>query len=75
MTALEFINQNIGARVRISGAGDLAMNGELKPLILGKAEVTLVRLTKKGMAMVVDSQGKSFMVPPRNLELCQNPET
>lgn len=71
MTNHEFIKQNIGNKVFVTGAGDLAFNSELRKIISpknGKKTVlTLIQLTKGGMALLEDSEGKFYKVPPRNV--------
>lgn len=49
---------------RVSGRGDLAFDGELRPLI-GK-DVEFTRLTKSGLAYV-RFEGKMYSIPQRNL--------
>lgn len=66
MTTYDFILNNIGSSVYITGDRDLAFNGELKPLIQNKTELTIVKLTKKGMALLTDGK-KTYSVPPSNV--------
>jgi hypothetical protein len=63
----EFIEKNIGAKVYITGDGDLAMNGEFRQLIFNKTELTIVKLTRGGMAYLTDDKGNFYSVPPRNV--------
>ena len=69
MKASELIEGNYDREAYIDGGRDLAMDGELKPLIRNKATVTLVRATKKGLIQVKDSDGKLYSVPPNNINL------
>lgn len=69
MNIHEFIKANIGNKVYLSGDGDLAMSSELRPFISNKEPLTLMRLNKKGMAIVEDSDGNTYSVPPRNINL------
>jgi hypothetical protein len=69
MTAHEFIKQNIGNKVYVSGERDLAFNGELRKIIFNKTELTIVKLTRGGMAHLVDSDNKFYTVPPSNVNL------
>lgn len=46
----EFIEKNIRNRVYVTGDRDLAFNGELRKIISNKTELTIVKLTKGGMA-------------------------
>lgn len=63
----EFIEKNIGNRVYVTGDRDLAFNGELRKIISNKTELMIVKLTKGGMAYLVDDEGKFYTVPPRNV--------
>lgn len=63
----EFIEKNIGAKVYITGDGDLMMNGELRQLIFYKTELTIVKLTRGGMAYLTDGKNNFYSVPPRNV--------
>lgn len=67
MKAHDFINSNIGNKVYVTGAGDLAFCGELKSIIYNKTELTIVKLTKSGMAYLVDAENNYYSVPPRNV--------
>jgi hypothetical protein len=70
MTTYDFINANIGKTVLIDGSGDLGCDGELKPLIYDKVELILLRLNKKGLAIVKDPiTNKEYSVPPKNIIL------
>jgi len=72
MKIYEFIEKNIGNKVIIDGTGDLAMSGELREFIFNKTPLTIVSLTKGGMAYLVDSKGKFYKVPPKNIVLLEN---
>jgi len=63
----EFIKKNIGTKVYVTGDGDLAMQSEFRKIIFNKTELTIVKLTKGGMAYLVDIQGNFYTVPPRNV--------
>lgn len=69
MKNYEFINKNIGNKVCIIGDGDLAMNGEFRQLIFKGTELTIVKLTKGGLAYLMDDNGKYYSVPPKNVRL------
>jgi hypothetical protein len=77
MKNYEFIEKNIGAKVYITGDGDLAMNGEFRQLIFNKTELAIVKLTRGGMAYLTDGKNKFYSVPPRNVrelnteEICE----
>ena len=66
----DFIKQNIGAKVYVTGDGDLAFSGELRKIISTgsyRVELKIVKLTKAGMAYLVDDDGNYYTVPPRNV--------
>jgi hypothetical protein len=67
MKSHEFIEKNIGAKVYVTGDGDLAMCGELRRIIFDKTELTIVKLTKGGMAYLVDERNNFYSVPPKNV--------
>lgn len=67
MKNYEFIEKNIGAKVYVTGEGDLAMCGEFRSLIFEKIPLTIVKLTRGGMAYLVDGSGNFYSVPPRNV--------
>ena len=67
MTNHEFIKSNIGNSVYINGDGDLGMDYELRCLISNKTELKIVKLTKSGMAYLVDNDGNYYTVPPKNV--------
>lgn len=69
MKTFEFIEKNIGQLVYITGDRDLGMCGELRPLIFNKTELTLLRLTKKGMVYLQDKDGIYYTAPPTNIRL------
>ena len=54
-----------GAEAVVLGDGDLAFDGRLRSVI--GERVQIVKLTKGGMAEVRYA-GRSYSVPPRNLE-------
>jgi hypothetical protein len=64
----EIIN-NTGNKVVLNSYGDLLMDSKLKPLILHKVELTIVKLTKGGMAYLVDEDNKYYSVPTKNVVL------
>jgi hypothetical protein len=63
------IKRNIGRRVVINGNRDLAIRGELRPLINEPAlDIRIEKLTKSGMAYL--KHGKQFYsVPTGNVDL------
>lgn len=67
MKAHDFIKSNIGNKVYVTPSGDLAFCGELKHIIYDKTELTIVKLTKSGMAYLVDAENNYYSVPPRNV--------
>ena len=67
MRTYDFINSNIGNKVYITSDGDLAMDGSLRKFIFNKTEFTLLRLTKGGMAILCDENGKEYLIPPKNV--------
>jgi hypothetical protein len=67
MNTYDFIRANIGNKVYVTGDGDLGMCGELRKFIFNKTEFTLIRLTRGGMAILSDDNGKEFSVPPSNV--------
>lgn len=71
---LDFIEKNIGNRAFISGDGDLALCGEFREAIFKKTKFTIVKLTKKGMAYLMDDYNNFYNVPPRNVFLIKNDE-
>lgn len=67
MKAYDFINSSIGNKVYITNNGDLSIDPILRNLIFNKTELSLKRLTKGGMAIVEDDDGKEYAIPPRNI--------
>lgn len=67
MKTYDFINQATGNKVYLTGDGDLGMSGELRGFIFNKTPLTLIRLTRGGMAIVKDDEGSEYSVPPRNV--------
>ena len=65
MKAYEFIEKNIGNKVYVKGDGGLVTCKYLRRLILYKTELTVVKLTKSGMAYLVDENNNYYRVPPR----------
>ncbi len=64
----DFITSNIGNSVYVSGEGDLAMISEFRYIIRNKIKLTVIKLTKKGMAYLQDeANGDFYSVPPRNV--------
>jgi len=72
MNKLDFIATHIGFKAIINGNMDLAFDGELKPLIMNKIVLTITGLKKGGMAILSDDNGKTYHVPPSNVELVQD---
>lgn len=68
MKAYDFINTNIGERVRVVNNRDLALT--LKHLF-GK-ELYLVKLSRSGMAILTDGK-KEYSVPPYGIRLYLDP--
>ena len=64
----EDIKNNIGSKVYITGDRDLAMQRNLRQLILNKTELTIARLTQGGEAYLMDSDGRYYSVPVRNVK-------
>jgi hypothetical protein len=69
MKNLDFIRANIGAKVIITGEGDLAMYHELRSAIFKQTPLTLTKLSKGGRAILTDDTGKIYSVPPKNVRL------
>jgi hypothetical protein len=67
MSGYDFILNNIGNKVYITGDGDLAMCGEFRKLIFNKTELTIVKLTKAGLAYLVDDNKQYYSVPIKNV--------
>lgn len=63
----EFIQNNIGVKVYVNDDGDLSILSELKNIIYNKTELTIVELTKGGMAKLVDANNVEYKVPPKNV--------
>ena len=72
MKTHDFIEKSIGCKVYITGDGDLGMSGRLRNLIYNKTELTIVKLTKGGMAYLIDNYGNYYSVPPRNVREINN---
>lgn len=74
MTALEYVTNNIGKTVFLTGDGDLGQTSELRPFIgsVGVSPIplplTFIQLTKGGMA-IVEGNGVQYQVPPKNIQL------
>ena len=73
MKTYNFIEANIGALCYLTGAGDLAMDSEYRKYIFNKLPLRLLRLNKKGLAIVQDESVlpkiKEFSIKPSNLRL------
>ena len=72
----EFIEKNIGAKVYVTPNGDLMFNGSLRRIISHKDEyipLTIIKLTKSGMAYLMDAWGHFYSVPPRNVREMPQP--
>ena len=63
----EFIQKNIGNKVYVTGDGDLGFDYNLRRIIFNKTELTIVKLTKSGLAYLVDDNMNYYAVPPRNV--------
>lgn len=65
------LQELIGRTVHVSSRGDLYFNADLRPILrsggLGPP-VTLVKITKGGMALVRADDGREYSVPPRNVD-------
>ena len=71
MTNHDFIKENVGNEVYVTGDGDLYFSGELRKIIStqdNKIVLKIVKLTKSGMAYLVDDNGNYYTVPPRNVK-------
>ena len=66
MRAYDFINQSIGNKVYLTGDYDLAMDSRFKAFIYLKTPLTLIGLSKGGMA-IVEHEGQQYKVAPRNV--------
>lgn len=67
MTTKDFIEQNIGNDVYVTGDRDLAFNYELRKIIFNKTKLKLVKMNRKGLAYLEDSEGNFYSVPPSNV--------
>ena len=67
MKALDFIKEMIGKEVYITHGGDLGMCAELRGFIQHKDPLTLIKLTRAGLAFLQDEDGNYYSVPPRNV--------
>jgi len=65
----EEVRLNRSEIVYINGIGDLGINVELRGLIQKKTPLVICKLTKGGMAYLLDDDGKYYTVPPKNVEL------
>ncbi len=66
------VKENIGRRVTINGARDLAMDAYLKTLVFDKHgvfDVRINKLTKAGMVEIIIDGKCRYSVPPRNVDL------
>ena len=66
MKTYDFIQQAIGKKVYLIGDRDLGMDGTFRRFIYDKTELTLVELTKGGMA-VIEHEGQRYRVRPSNI--------
>lgn len=71
MRTLDFIKQAIGKKVYITGDRDLAMDSRFRVFIFEKTELTLVGLTKGGMALL-EHEGIKLHVRPSNIREIEN---
>lgn len=67
MKTFDWINSIIGNTVYINGDGDLGMDGQLRQLIFNKTKLTLLRITKKGLVEVMDTDGNLYYVRAKNI--------
>jgi len=68
LTDIEYVNTLIDKIVYVDGYRDLAMDGVLKPIILNKTPLKLIKITRAGMAYLFDeAKNKHYSVPPRNI--------
>lgn len=72
MKNYEFIEKNIGATVYVTRDGDLGFCGALRKIIFNKSPLTIIKLTKAGMAYLQDDNGIFYSVPPRNVRILEN---
>jgi len=72
MKTYDFIKQAIGKKVYITGDGDLMMSGGLREFITNKTPLTLVKLSRKGMAVLADDNGVIYSVRPSNVREINN---
>jgi hypothetical protein len=63
------ILENIGKTAIINGAGDLAFESDKKQYIKQMIPCKIFKLTKGGMAFLIDEDGKTISVPPKNVTL------
>lgn len=66
---MERVLKLIGQFVFLTSGNDLAMEGNpIKGFIYNKTKLTLLRVNRKGMAIVEDSNKNIYSVPPSNVE-------
>ena len=66
---MERVLKLIGQFVFLTSDNDLAMNGNpIKGFINDKTKLILLRVNKKGMAIVEDTNKNIYSVPPSNIE-------
>lgn len=70
MVNQEQIKENIGKQVTLNGYGDLGMERHLRYFINhSENPLTIIKLTKSGMAYLQYENGKYYSIPPKNVEL------
>ena len=63
------VKQNVGNRAIINSNNDIGIVRAMRYYYQTKEPVTIIKLTKGGMAFVRDIRNKEFTVPPTNLDL------
>jgi len=63
------VRQNVGNQAILNSRNDIGIVRAMRHYYETKEPVTIIKLTKGGMAFVRDLYGKEFSVPPTNLDL------
>ena len=71
MNKIDLLKLNIGKEVYLSSDKDLSINRHLRYFIQNKIKLTLIKITKGGMAVITDDNHKQYSVAPKNIVICQ----
>lgn len=85
MKAHDFINKNIGRKVYLTGRRDIGIDSSLRKFIIPDMNknvynsqqqyLTILKLTKSGMAYLLGEDGLHYSVRPTNVRLATETET